>query len=267
MRSFEVAPCPRLGSYVQLIWCLELDAELDFGPPERIAPDGVVELVFHYRDPVAMRFAREELVSQPRSALVTLTRRYVEICPRGPSGFLAVRFRPWGAHHFLRLPVSELADRMVSAGDVWGASIHALEEQLAMAETTGSRVQLVEQFLIARLQPDPKIDAEPIVRAIWGCGGDIRVSALCADLGLTERTLERTFAAAVGMAPRSFIRLTRFLRSCSRLRSGAASSLTAVALDGGYYDQAHFIADVKAFSGMTPGELLGAPAFSFLEPG
>jgi AraC-like DNA-binding protein len=108
------------------------------------------------------------------------------------------------------------------------------------------------------------------VRAVWRRKGDVRVAELCAELGLTERTLERTFAAAVGMPPRSFIRLSRFLHACSRLRAGAASghstTLTRLAQDSGYYDQAHFIADVKAYSGMTPGELLGASSFSYLEP-
>jgi AraC-like DNA-binding protein len=226
-----------------------------------------VELVFHYRHPMAMRFAGEELEPQPRSALVTLTRRHVEIAPLGPTGLLSVRFRPWGAHHFLRLPVCELADRMVPAADVWGAASGELEERLAASRSTRRRVELVEEFLLARLVPERRMDVEPIVRLAWERGGDVRVSALCAELGITERTLERSFAAAVGMKPKSFLRLTRFLRACSLLRGGAARSLTQVAMDCGYYDQAHFIADVKAFSGMTPSELLAASGFSFLEPG
>jgi AraC-like DNA-binding protein len=267
MTNLEVLPCAQLRPYVQLIWCFELESPIELGPPERIAPDGVVELVFHYRDPVAVRFAGEEFAAQPRSSVVTLTRRFAEICPRGSTGFLSVRFRPWGAHHFLRLPVSELADRLVSAEDLWGGACRELEERLAAATSIGDRVALVEDFLVARLQTDRKPEVEPLVRAVWRRGGDVRVAELCAELGLTERALERTFATAVGMAPRSFIRLSRFLHACARLRSGAWTSLTGLAHDCGYYDQAHFIADVKAFSGMTPRELVAAPVFAFLEPG
>jgi hypothetical protein len=43
-------------------------------PPERIAPDATVELVFHYGDPIEMRFAGDHLAAQPRSSAVTLTR-------------------------------------------------------------------------------------------------------------------------------------------------------------------------------------------------
>jgi AraC-like DNA-binding protein len=267
MTNLEVLPSARLRPYVQLIWCFELDSPVELGPPERIAPDGVVELVFHYRDPMAVRFAGEALALQPRSSAVTLTRRFVEIHPRGSTGFLSVRFRPWGAHHFLSLPVSELADRLVSAADLWGTASRELEERLAAATSMGSRVALVEEFLVSRLQTHRKAQAEPLVRAIWRRGGDVRVAELCAQLGLTERTIERTFATAIGMPPRSFIRLTRFLHACARLRNGAPTSLTRLAHDCGYYDQAHFVADVRAFSGMTPSELVAAPVFSFLEPG
>jgi AraC-like DNA-binding protein len=268
MTNLEVLPSARLRPYVQLIWCFELDSSAEPCPPERIAPDGVVELVVHYGDPITVRFAGEELATQPRSSAVTLTRRFAEIRPRGSTGFVSVRFRPWGAHHFLSLPISELADRLVPAEDLWGpAGSRELEERLAAATNVRTRVALVEEFLISRLQTHRKVRVEPAVRAVWRRGGDVRVAELCAELGLTERTMERTFATAVGMPPKSFIRLTRFLHACSKLRGGGWVSLTRLAHDCGYYDQAHFVADVKAFSGMTPGELAAAPVFSFLEPG
>ena len=270
MMSLEILPCARLRPYVQLIWCCELDACTDVAPPERIAPDGVVELVFHYREPMLMRFAgddapRRDPVAQPRSSAVTLTRRFIEIWQRGAAGFLSVRFRPWGAHHFLSLPGSELADRLVAAEDLWGAASRELEERLAAAASSAARIALVEDFLLARLRAHRKSPVEPLVRAVQRRGGDIRVAELCAELGTTERTLERRFHDAVGMAPKSFIRLTRFLHACTRLRRGGWTSLTRLAHDCGYYDQAHFIADVRAFSGMTPGELAAAGGFSFLE--
>lgn len=221
MTSLEVLPCARLRPYVQLIWCFELDAAAEVGPPERIAPDGVVELVFHYRDPMTMRFAGGEPAVQPRTSAVTLTRRFVEIHPRGATGFLSVRFRPWGAHRFLDLPVAELADRLVPAEDLWGVAVRGLEERLAEATGTASRVALVEEFLLERLRSRHGAPVESLVRAVWRRGGDVRVSELCAQLGLTERTLERIFANAIGMPPKSFIRLTRFQHACAKLRGGA----------------------------------------------
>jgi AraC-like DNA-binding protein len=278
MKSVELSPAPPLRPYVRSIWCLELDAGEALGFRERIAPDGVVEVVLHFRDPMALQFAGEGLATQPRSSLVTLTRRFIEISSRGPVGFVAVRFHPWGAHPFLRVPVSRLADGQVDAADVWGSASRDLEERLALATGTRRRVALVEAFLLRQLSSDRhstsegrglvgRRSLEAVVREIQGRRGNVRVSELCSATGIGERTLERAFTAAVGMPPSSYIRLVRFLAACSTLRRGEWVTLTRLAHDCGYYDQSHFIADVRAFAGMTPRDLSCARDFSFLEPG
>lgn len=267
MRHVERPPCLPLRPYAQLVWCLELDGPGDFGPPERIAPDGIVEMVFHYGDPMAMRYSGETFAAQPRSSIVSQTRRFVEIQPTGTTGLVSVRMRPWGAHQFLGVPVSEIADRQVAARDVWGPEALELEERLFEAVATEARIALVEGFLLWQLRRHQKESVEPVVRAVWARQGKARVGELCHALGLTERGLQRVFSRALGVSPKGFARLVRFQHACAQLRRGSWSSLTEVSLDCGYYDQAHFIGDFKALSGMTPGAFVRADNVSYLEPG
>ncbi|MCP5112842.1 MAG: hypothetical protein GY953_18600 [bacterium] len=135
-------------------------------------------LVFHYRDPMAMRFDGEPLVRQPPSSLVFQTRRVVEIQ------------RPWGAHHFLGAPLAEFADRTVPAGELWGGGAGELEEQLAAASATRQRIGLVERFLLRQLRCHHKEEIEVLVWAVWSHKGNVRVSRLCRDLGLSERSAQ-----------------------------------------------------------------------------
>ena len=267
VKHLELLPCPSLRPYIQLIWCFELDDAAGFGPPERIAPDGIVEIVFHYRDPMAMRFEAEPFGVQPRSSVVSQTRRFVEIRPTGRTGLVSVRLRPWGAHHFLDVPIAEIADREVSAQDLWGVEARDLEGRLADAGDTSTRVRLVEAFLLRQLgRHHQKADVEPLVRAVWARGGQVQVRELCDDLGLTERSLQRLFASALGVPPKSYARLVRFQNACSRLQRGGWTSLTQLSLECGYYDQAHFNGDFKAFSGMTPRDFLTRGGLSYLDP-
>lgn len=264
MRHREIAPCPHLAPYVRLIWLLETDDPADFGPPERIAPDGVLEIVFHYQTPFDCRYAGEDFTPQARSVAVSQTRRWLEIRPRGPSGMISVRFQPWGAYHFFRPPLSELADVQAPTELLWGSAVRELEERLVEAAGDEERVALVEAFLLTRLERHQKEDVEPCVRAIWQRQGRVAVSRLCGQLGIGERRLQRTFAAALGTTPKGFARLSRFLHACRVLRAGLEPTLTDVGLACGYYDQSHFIADFKDFSGMTPGAFL-ATDVSYLE--
>lgn len=265
MRTLELAPPPALRPYARLLWCLELETPDEFGLPERIAPDGIMEMVFHYRVPMEVRFAQEPFALQPRSSVVSQTRRFLEIQPGGPIGFISVRFNPWGAYHFFEPPVSELADQLVSAEDLWGRVVGELEEGLAEAGSIRERVTLVERFLLEQLERHQKRNVESLVREVWKRKGQVKMAALCQELGLTERTLQRDFRNAIGMSPKGFARLTRFLHACAVLRRAGQISLTQVAYECGYYDQAHFIDDFKAFSGMTPGQFLGSGNVSFLD--
>lgn len=193
------------------------------------------------------------------------TRRFLEIRPRGPVGLVSVRFRPWGAYDFFSLPVSELADQQIAAEHLWGDAARELEERLAEAPGDRERLALVEEFLLARLRTHQKADVEPLVRAVWQGRGQVSIARLRRHVGFSERRLQRTFASALGTTPKGFSRLSRFLHACSLLRRGSEPTLTGVGLACGYYDQPHFIADFKAFSGLTPRAFAEAGQVSFLE--
>jgi AraC-like DNA-binding protein len=267
MRNREFIPSESLRPYVRLFWVLELDDPIAFGPPERIAPDGLLEVVFHYRTPLAFRYAGEEFAPQPRSVAVSQTRRFVEIRPEGAIGLISVRFQPWGAYHFFRPAVSAIADHQIATEFLWGQDAVDLEERLAAAAGDGERIALVESFLEAQLRRHHKADVEPLVRAVWKRKGRGTTADLCSDLGVGERWLQRRFAAAMGTTPKGFSRLCRFLHACSLLRSGPASRLGDVGLECGYYDQSHFIAEFRAFSGMTPRAFSDRTDVAFLETG
>lgn len=263
MRSRELLPCPRLRPYVRQFWILELEDPVAFGPPERIVPDGLLEVVFHYRTPLICRYDGERFEPQPRSVAVSQTRRFLEIRPVRETGLLSVRFQPWGAYHFFANPVSEIADRQTPTTALWARAATELEERLAEASGDRERIELVERFLLSRLARHRKADVEPLVRAAWRCKGRTSVAGLCRYLGVGERTLQRTTATALGTTPKRLLRLTRFLHACSLLRAGDAPR-AEVGLDCGYYDQSHFISELKEFSGLTPRQLAADPAVSWL---
>jgi len=80
------------------------------------------------------------------------------------------------------------------------------------------------------------------------------VDATAHSLGLTPRQLHRVLVAEVGLAPKTFqrvSRLQRFLRAAARI-----DGLANIAADAGYADQSHMTREVRSLSGLTPTQLL-----------
>jgi len=54
------------------------------------------------------------------------------------------------------------------------------------------------------------------------------------------------------MTPKQYCRIRRFQRALTMTNRGRPVDWTGVALDCGYFDQAHFIHDFRSFAGLTP---------------
>jgi AraC-like DNA-binding protein len=60
----------------------------------------------------------------------------------------------------------------------------------------------------------------------------------------------------VGLAPKLFCRVRRFQKVVRMISAGQPVDWAEVALTCGYFDQAHFIHDFRAFSGINPTSYL-----------
>jgi transcriptional regulator GlxA family with amidase domain len=89
------------------------------------------------------------------------------------------------------------------------------------------------------------------------------VDELAADIGVSCRHLTRQFQRAVGLSPKEFGRVARFLHALQLLTTRNGQLLTDVALESGYFDQAHFNHEFRELAGMSPGELQTFPNVSY----
>jgi len=125
-----------------------------------------------------MRYGDTRLSRQAASIVVSQTRSFIEIQPAGPSGFIAARFCAWGASQFFRMPVSEFADQMVTAVDIWGREAMVLEESIANARSMSERVRHVQAFLIQQLRCHQQDSVEALIRHVGSTRGRSRVAPI-----------------------------------------------------------------------------------------
>lgn len=175
----------------------------------------------------------------------------------GRGGVFGVKFRPGGFHPFLRQPVSTLRDRSLPLQDVFGTAAASLEGEVLAHDGDDERmIATAERFLAGHLPA-----AEPEVERVG-----VIVDDIAADRGITaveqvqerwrigRRTLQRLFNGYVGVGPKWVINRYRLHEAIERLAAGGAVDWTELALELGYFDQAHFIRDFKALVGRPPAE-------------
>jgi AraC-like DNA-binding protein len=84
----------------------------------------------------------------------------------------------------------------------------------------------------------------------------IDVKYLLKNLHISVRQFEKRFTDTVGVSPLSYIRVRRFNEAIRLMKTGQFDKLTDVAHALNFYDQSHFIRDLKEFSGITPKSIL-----------
>jgi AraC-like DNA-binding protein len=260
MNYLETPPSPRLIRYIESVWRLEASEKPSSQAAERILPDGCTELIFNLADPFKRYHADGTVEIQPKMLIVGQMRGYATIAPAGRVKLFGIRFRPGGAYPFLRLPLHELTDKIINAETVWNHLGKELEEKVHLAGSFRERIRIVESALMKRLDEryNGEKPVEELVKRILLTEGCYNIDRLIKDIGISSRQLERKFQTMVGIGPKLLARIVRFQKVFKAVEQ-QSDNWISVALECGYYDQAHLIRDFKTFSGQNPSAFFAHP--------
>ncbi|WIY05030.1 helix-turn-helix domain-containing protein [Amycolatopsis mongoliensis] len=234
------APAPELAQFVDYHWVLRWDRRGEPPHEQRVLPNLAVHVTF---------FPGASGVYGPAHDVFS---HRLEGRVQG----LGVRFRPGCFRAFLGAPVSDIADRAVPLTDVFGPKAIEAAESVRSAAGDAQMVRAIDNLLIAnpvRLSATARRAAE-VVESIARDPGITRVAQLCADTGLTTRSLQRLFAEHVGCTPKWAIRIYRLNDAAQRIAAEGEPDYAGLAVRLGYSDQSHFIRDFRAVTGQPPAE-------------
>ena len=251
MQLYDIIPT--LRPFVKLICSMDCDDDADTHHI-RVLPDACVELFISYTStPVAI--IGNELYKQ--SIITFRMSRPMDVQMRKGAGCLAICFHPGMAYKFFHLPMHVLTDTTTVLADVWKGMASEIEDKLANACNNDVRVFIIQQYLAQQLahSKDDKQIAWCLQLAQTSTDS-LSVKQLTDETGLSQRHLSRKFQQCIGLSPKEYLRVSRFIKSLQHLKKYPDHSLTDVAYESGYYDQAHFIRDYKAYTGLTPGEVV-----------
>jgi AraC-like DNA-binding protein len=259
MKYSEHQPAEPLAQWIECFWILQGEIS-EFAQPERILPDGCMELILNFADrfcELRMDGTRER---QPQAFVVGQMECPMWIAPTGRVDLIGVRFQPWGAAPFLQLPLSELSGRVEELEAICLGAAGKAWEHVSGCGNSRSRIAWLEQALLREVRNWKRSDCvvECASRHVLRAGGVVSVSALAKESGLSIRQLERRFESQVGLGPKRLARIVRFQQVFRALENETNGGWADVAIECGYYDQAHLIRDFQRYAGAPPTRLESA---------
>lgn len=214
---------------------------------ERVLPDGALRLIVEFGDAPTVRV----LGASAAPVLLRL---------QGRLEGLSLTLRPGAAAALLGLPAGELTGQVLPLDSLWRGAGAELGERLGTSQGDTARLTMLQAFLQRRL-PGPTITSRPAVmqalQLIDRSEGHRPLREIAAAVGIGERRLQQLFQLDVGLSPRAWGRLARLQACLRRLRlQGTTPGWADLALDSGFYDQAHLAKEFRALCGLSPTEFL-----------
>jgi|HubBroStandDraft_6_1064221.scaffolds.fasta_scaffold316091_1 AraC-like DNA-binding protein len=252
----EYPASAELSQYVECFWSRtsQPDDLSDVAPDAHLVlPDGCIDIVFNFSDG-AHRVWNVAEEPPPRSSVVGTMTRPLQVQTGGRVRFIGVRFKPGKSHHFVGVPAGEITNLTPALDDIWPADTRGIEDTLSDLTRPDQQVAVLERELRrqARRLDSAESCIERLVAFIQTRRGDISVESLSALAGLTRQQIARQFNRYVGLSPKLFCRVVRFQNILAMARRQQAPDWISIALESGYYDQAHMIQDFKEFTGVNP---------------
>ena len=248
-------PRPPLSHFVENLWFYQ---DLVAGHThEKLLPDASMELIIDLVGGPKKLYDREEHsrhADYQRCWISGMQRRYIVIGTEPGSSMMGAHFRAGGAAPFFGFPISELSGEVVELDLIWKREILALREQLIETPSIDGKFDLLESYLVSkargRLEPDKTISVALNALGSWPV---LSLRDLAAHLGLSHKQMLARFDCRVGLTPKFTSRLLRFRKTLNAISAAPdAPDWSDLAIDSGYYDQAHLIHEFQEFADMTP---------------
>jgi len=246
-------PSPPLDRFLSSIWYHE-------GQPqaltlERVLPTGSAQLIVNLKEDRTRLYDPESgaVRASCGTVLSGISTKYGIIDTAEQECVAGVCFRPGGTASFFATPAYDLCDSGIPLELVWDRGRSArLREQALAAPNPTARLDALEKAMLEawRERLDPAI--EFALRTFAGDPAVRTIPEVAGRLGLSSKRLVERFKTAVGLPPKRYCRLLRFQRALASVERGRQADWTRIALDCGYFDQAHFIHDFRSFAGITP---------------
>jgi AraC-like DNA-binding protein len=247
--KIEFTPCRHIqaGHFIKAFW---QTAGNPLHRQEIILPKGVVEIIFNFSDPVQFNHTQKKF-APPCCFIQGMSSAPIFLRALPHQALFGVELRPLSLKKLLSIPCGEFLNAIIDLEAI-NNEFKQLWELLAEPNSFTDRVTITEQWMLKKIStvhPREMAVSSLLDDPIEAPG----VAALASQLCYSPRQLHRKSKEFFGMSTEALIGYKRYIHAL-RLMHKSRETLTRIAYQCNYFDQAHFIREFREYTGLTPGE-------------
>ncbi len=223
-----------LASFVQSFWHFE-----NKGNEIRqysILPDGCFDLILYFEDQ-----------AWSKSVLTGLWNQNVDVSLPVKADLWAIRFKPLAAEYILGKSLVALLNSTTTISNNEGIGALLCTEYQDFDTFVASNSAALETHLTDGRPIDPR--KKIVFDLLFESQGDISIKTLSERATWSNRQISRYFKKNLGITAKEYANILRVHAAYKDLAKGIQHPQTA------YYDQSHFIKEVKKYTGEQPKTL------------
>lgn len=250
-----ILPSEVLRPYIKYYWVCTTDEDVF---KESMYPSGHLEFCIDISNGETTRHFGNQSERMPKLEMLGhITLPTFATVARGTT-VLVTRFYPHASSLFVPNSAFDFNNKSVDLYDILSHKSSDFYDRLMEQPTLEMKVRILEAFLIRQLMENEKKRGklkliDNICRYI-SSSESFNSARLSAEFGFSERYIQKAFLEYVGLTPQNYFAVQRFNKGLALIQS-TSKPLTSIALECGYYDQAHFIKEFKSYTALTPSQV------------
>lgn len=171
----------------------------------------------------------------------------------------AIKFHPNALLGLFKNPANEITGHILDIDILLGNEGSELTEKVLEASTFYEKVDIVSRWLSKKLTPLRRryMSVENALMKIQNSKNEHSIPRLISEACISQRQFERNFKEVAGFSLREYLKIGRFEKFKEAVLSQnnfSNNRYKEIALELGYYDQAHLNHHFKEFTGIAPKE-------------
>ncbi len=227
-----------LENYCMCIWTMKSKKILDKTISNNILPDACIDIVIDFINNTICfaGFSKETEDFQLNKNI----------------DYMGVRLKPSIFYLLFNIESDKIMDNQIQFSDI--------EKEISInkildLKNTNERIEYLKHYLLQKTKEQKEIPFMKIVEKIYESPNEQSVTNIAKKFGYNERNLYRVFKRNFGVSPKVLLNILR-LHLCLTLILENKMNLIDIALSCGFYDQSHFIKEIKRYTGISPLKII-----------